>query len=90
MARITMDVDDEWLHAARAVLGTDRTVTTINAALRSIALSRQAAHAMAALDSVDVDVAGSGRGWRYGGGRDLDRLVADARAYRTGAPAAQR
>ncbi len=79
MARITVDVNDEWL-----------TVATINAALRSVGLSQQAAHTMAALDSVDVAGEGSEQGWRYGGGRDLDRLVADARAYAAGAPAAER
>jgi Arc/MetJ family transcription regulator len=79
MTRITVDVNDEWLEAAREVLGTDSKVSTINAALRSFALRKQAAEIMAALDSVDMDFTGSGEAWRFGGGRDLSRLVEDAR-----------
>jgi hypothetical protein len=79
MTRITVDVNDEWLEAAREVLGTDSKVSTINAALHSFALRKQAAEIMAALDSVDMDFTGSGEAWRFGGGRDLSRLVEDAR-----------
>jgi hypothetical protein len=79
MTRITVDVNDEWLEAAREVLGTDSKVSTINAALHSFALRKQAAEIMAALDSVEMDFTGSGEAWRFGGGRDLSRLVEDAR-----------
>jgi len=79
MTRITVDVNDEWLEAAREVLGTDSKVSTINAALHSFALRKQAAEIMAALDGVEMDFTGSGEAWRFGGGRDLSRLVEDAR-----------
>ncbi len=79
MTRITVDVNDEWLDAAREVLGTDSKVSTINAALHSFALRKQAAEMMAALDSVEMDFTGSGEAWRFGGGRDLSLLVEDAR-----------
>jgi Arc/MetJ family transcription regulator len=36
MTRITVEVNDELLEAAREVLGTDTSVATINAALRSV------------------------------------------------------
>jgi hypothetical protein len=79
MARITVDVNDEWLEAAREVLGTETKVATINAALRSFAVRRQAAEIVAALDSVPMDFGGSDGGWGYGGGRDLSRFAEDAR-----------
>jgi putative antitoxin of VapBC-like toxin-antitoxin system len=79
MTRITVDVNDEWLEAAREVLGTDTKVATINAALRSFAQRKRAAEIVAAFDSVPMDFAGSEQGWRYGGGRDLARLESDAR-----------
>ncbi|HSV65987.1 MAG TPA: type II toxin-antitoxin system VapB family antitoxin [Mycobacteriales bacterium] len=79
MTRITVDVNDEWLEAARHVLGTNTKVATINEALRSFALRRQAAEIVAALDSVEMDLAGSDQAWRYGGGRDLSRAAEDAR-----------
>lgn len=79
MTRITVDVNDEWLDAAREVLGTDTKVATINAALHSFALRKQAAEIMAALDSVEMDYSGSEASFGYGGGRDLSRLVEDAR-----------
>jgi hypothetical protein len=63
MTRITVDVNDEWLDAAREVLGTDTKVATINAALHAFALRR-----------TDPEQA-----WGYGGGRDLTRLAEDAR-----------
>ncbi|GII26296.1 type II toxin-antitoxin system VapB family antitoxin [Planosporangium mesophilum] len=80
MTRITVDVNDDWLDAAREVLGTDTKVATINAALRSFALRKQAVEIVAAFDSVPMDFAGSHEGWRYGGGRDLSRLTEDAQA----------
>jgi hypothetical protein len=79
MARITVDVNDEWLEAAREALGTDSTVATINAALQAVATRRKATDIIAALDNVEIDFGGSGRAWGYGGGRDLSRLAEDAR-----------
>jgi hypothetical protein len=79
MARITVDVNEEWLDAAREVLGTDTKVATINEALRSFALRRQAAEIIAAFDNVPMDFAESGDAWGYSGGRDLTRLAEDAR-----------
>ena len=37
-----MDVNEEWLEAAREELGTDTKVATINAALHAFALRRKA------------------------------------------------
>jgi hypothetical protein len=78
MTRITVDVNDEWLEAARQELGTTTKVATINAALEAFALRRKAAETLAALDSVEMNFEGSATAWRYGGGRDLSRLVEDA------------
>jgi hypothetical protein len=83
MTRISVDVNDEWLDAAREVLGTETKVATINAALHTFAVRKQAKEIIAALDSVKMDFAGSGEAWGYGGGRDLSRLVEDARDERT-------
>ncbi|CCH16404.1 type II toxin-antitoxin system VapB family antitoxin [Micromonospora lupini] len=79
MTRITVDVNDDWLDAAREVLGTDTKVATINAALHAFAVRRQAREIVAAFDQVEMDFAGSADAWRYGGGRDLDRLAEQAR-----------
>ena len=79
MTRISVDVNDEWLAAAKEILGTDTKVSTINEALRSFALRKQASEIIAALDSVTMDFEGSAEAWRYGGGRDLSRLEEDAR-----------
>jgi hypothetical protein len=81
MARITVDVNEEWLDAAREVLGTDSKVSTINAALHAFALRKQAAEIVDAFDSVPMDFTGSVDAWGYGGGRDLSRLVEDAREH---------
>ena len=78
MTRITVDVNDEWLDAAKEVLGTATKVATINEALHSFAVRKQAKMALAAFDSVDMDFTGSDQGWRSGG-RDLSRLEDDAR-----------
>jgi hypothetical protein len=78
MTRITVDVNDDWLEAAREVLGTDTKVATINAALRSFALRKHAVEIVAAFDSVPMDFTGSHEAWGYGGGRDLSRLADDA------------
>lgn len=79
MTRITVDVNDEWLEAAREALGTETKVATINAALHAFAVRRQAKEIVAAFDQVEMDFAESDQAWRYGGGRDLSRLVEDAR-----------
>jgi Arc/MetJ family transcription regulator len=83
MTRITVDVNDEWLDAAREVLGTETKVATINEALRSFALRKQAVDIVAALNSVEMEYEGSEHAWRYGGGRDFSRLVEEARAAET-------
>jgi hypothetical protein len=80
VARITVDVNEEWLKAAQEVLGTTSKVATINAALHAFALRRRAVDLINALDSVEIDFEGSGHSWRYGGGRDLSRLEEDVRA----------
>jgi hypothetical protein len=79
MTRITVDVNDQWLDAAREVLGTATKVATINEALRSFAVRKQAAEIVAAFDAVQMDFAGSEQAWHHGGGRDLSRLAEDAR-----------
>lgn len=82
MARITVDVNEEWLEAAQDVLGTNTKVATINAALHSFAVRRQAKDIVAAFDSVPMDFSESDRAWGYGGGRDFSRLAEDARGSR--------
>ncbi len=82
MARITVDVNEEWLEAARAELGTETKVATINEALRSFAVRRQAREIIAAFDSVPMDFGDSDRAWGYSGGRDLSRLEEAARDRR--------
>lgn len=79
MTRITVDVNDEWLEAARKVLGTETKVATINAALHAFAVRHQAGAILAALDSVRMEFNGSADAWRFGGGRDLSRLTDEAR-----------
>ena len=79
MTRITVNVNDDWLEAARKVLGTDTKVATINAALRAFALRKQAAEIVAAFASVPMDFAESGPAWGYGGGRDLSSLAEEDR-----------
>jgi len=79
MTRITVDVNDEWLDAAREELGTDTKVATINAALHVFAMRRKAVEIVSAFDSVQMDFTDSHRAWGYGGGRDLSQLAEDAR-----------
>lgn len=79
MARISVDINEEWLRSAQLVLGTDTKVATINAALHTVALRRHAEQILDAFDSVDVVFEASADAWRYGGGRDLSRVAADAR-----------
>ena len=81
MTRITVEIDDGLLHGAQRVLGTKTKVATINEALRLQALRAQAADIIGALDSVEMDFAGSGDSFRYAGGRDLA-----ATEERAGAP----
>lgn len=75
MTLISVDVNDEWLEAARAELGTDTKVATINAALREFALRRRGRKIAAAFASAPMDFTGSAEAWGYNGGRDLDGLV---------------
>ncbi len=77
--RMTVDVNEEWLDAARDALGTETKVATINEALRTFAVRKQAAEIVAAFDAAAVDFASSNEAWGYGGGRDLSRLAEDAR-----------
>jgi Arc/MetJ family transcription regulator len=79
MARITVDINDDWLEAARRVLGTETKVATINEALRIQATREQARQILAALDAVTMDFTGSADAFGYEGGRDLSRLASDAR-----------
>lgn len=79
MTRISVDVDDELLAVAKRDLGTSTKVATINAALAAVAQQARAKEAIAALDSVEMDFSGSINSFRYGGGRDLSRLIEDAR-----------
>lgn len=79
MTRIELDVNDEWLAAARAELGTDGDEATINAALREIAHRYKAMQLAETFNAVEMDFSGSADAWRYGGGRDLSRLAEKAR-----------
>jgi Arc/MetJ family transcription regulator len=75
MTRITVEIDDQLLAAAREVLGTDTKVATINTALREVARRKLVAEAVAAMNSVEMDFrAGSERGVGEGWGRDLSAL----------------
>lgn len=78
MTRITVDVNDEWLEAARAELGTETKVATINAALHAFAVRRKAADIVAAFNSVQMDFDGADHAWGYNGGRNLSHLAEDA------------
>jgi Arc/MetJ family transcription regulator len=79
MTRITVEVNDDWLDAARQALGTPSKVATINEALRIQAVRVQGQEIAAAFHSVPMDFSGSGRSFGYSGGRDLSRLAEDAR-----------
>jgi Arc/MetJ family transcription regulator len=79
MARITVEVNDEWLDAARQALGTETKVATINEALRIQALRIQGQRIAAAFGSAQMDFGGSDGAFGYGGGRDLARVAEDAR-----------
>ncbi|MFT4218103.1 MAG: hypothetical protein QM619_13105 [Micropruina sp.] len=45
------------------------------------AARRKADEILAAFDSVLIDCTGSINAWRHGGGRDLSRLVEEARSH---------
>ena len=79
MTRITVEVNDDWLDAARQALGTTSKVATINEALRIQALRVQGQEIAAAFQSVQMDFAGSDRSFGYSGGRDLSSLAEQAR-----------
>jgi|SRR5713226_2495561 len=79
MTRITVEVNDDWLDAARRVLGTTSKVATINEALRIQALRIQGQEIAAAFQSAQMDFSGSADAFGHSGGRDLSRLADDAR-----------
>ena len=79
MTRITVEVNDDWLDAARQALGTTSKVATINEALRIQALRVQGQEIAAAFQRVQMDFSGSGSSFGYSGGRDLSRLAEEAR-----------
>ncbi|HST86101.1 MAG TPA: type II toxin-antitoxin system VapB family antitoxin [Kineosporiaceae bacterium] len=79
MTRITVEIDDELLAAAREVLGTETKVATINAALQEVARRKQVAEMLALLGTVEFDYTGSENSFRYGMGRDLSKLAEKAR-----------
>jgi Arc/MetJ family transcription regulator len=79
MTRITVDINEDWLDAARRVLGTSSKVATINEALRIQALRIQGQEIAAAFQSTPMDFSGSADAFGYAGGRDLSRLADDAR-----------
>jgi Arc/MetJ family transcription regulator len=79
MARITVEVNDDWLDAARRALGTTSKVATINEALRIQALRVQGQEIAAAFQSAQMDFSSSGESFGYSGGRDLSSLAEDAR-----------
>jgi hypothetical protein len=83
MTRISVDVNDEWLEAARAELGTDSKVATINAALQAFAVRRRGKEIAEIFASAPMDFSGSAEAWGYGGGRDLEGLAERAREDRT-------
>jgi hypothetical protein len=83
MTRISVDVNDEWLDAARLELGTATKVATINAALREFALRRRGKEIAKIFASAPMDFSGSAEAWGYGGGRDLEGLAERAREDRS-------
>jgi Arc/MetJ family transcription regulator len=79
MTRITVEIDDELLAAAREVLGTETKVATINAALQSVTRRKQVREAIELMNSVEMDYTRSVHSFKHGGGRDLSRLEEKAR-----------
>jgi Arc/MetJ family transcription regulator len=82
MVRITVEINDDYLHAASALLGTKTKVATINEALRLQAVRARAGEIIAALDGADMDFSSSADSFRFGGGRDLSSPEDDARGSR--------
>lgn len=64
---------------AQRELGTRSKVATVNEALRLAAERTKVREAIAALDTVELDLAGSERSFRFNGGRDLGGLAERAR-----------
>ncbi len=87
MARITVDVNEELLAAAQEFLGTRTKVATINAALKELHRQKKAQEFIDALDEIELDYSGAEQWWRYGGGRDFDKLVVEAREIEAAARA---
>ncbi|MGH3974371.1 MAG: type II toxin-antitoxin system VapB family antitoxin [Pseudonocardiaceae bacterium] len=83
MTHVTIDVNDEWLEAARDILDTQTKVATVNEALRSFVVRKQAQEILAAVNSADMDYSGSAEAWRFSGGRDLARVIEDAQEPRS-------
>lgn len=79
MTRFSVEVDDETLADAQRELGTRSKVATVNEALRLAADRARVREAIAALDSVELNLSGSERSFRLNGGRDLDALAERAR-----------
>ncbi|THV31414.1 DUF2191 domain-containing protein [Glycomyces paridis] len=79
MTRFSVEVDDETLADAQRELGTRSKVATVNEALRLAADRAKVREAIAALDSVELDLSGSERSFRLNGGRDLGGLAERAR-----------
>ncbi len=74
-----MDIDEELLAGAQRELHTDTKVATLNEALRLAAERAKVREAIAELDSVELDLSGSERSFRFNGGRDLGGLAERAR-----------
>jgi Arc/MetJ family transcription regulator len=79
MTRLSIDVDDEALAAAQQELGTSTKVATVNAALQLAADRAKVREAIAVLDTVELNLEGSDRSFRFSGGRDLSQLAEKAR-----------
>ena len=74
-----VEVNGDWLDLVGRMLDADGEAATIDAALRFV-MRAKAAEITALLSSVDVDFTDSHLAWRYGGGRDLSKLVEKARS----------
>ena len=63
MTRISVDVNDEWLDAAREELGTETKVATINAALREFAVRKRGRQIAEVFANAPMDFSGSAEAW---------------------------
>lgn len=79
MTRFSVEVDDEVMAEAQRELGTRSKVATVNEALRLAAERAKVREAIAELDTVNLDLSGSERAFRFNGGRDLGGLAERAR-----------